>query len=321
MSAHASRQTHTEPGRKAPTPWRLGFRGWWRALRRVRQEVSKDNLSLIAAGAAFFAFLAIFPALAAVFAIYGVVMDPAAVEQQLAGLTQVMPASAADLLDAQMQRLAAADSGALGLGAIIAIVVALWSANKGTKGLVQAMNIAYDESEARGFFRLNGVTLMLTVGAVLLVGVVLVLVAGVPAVMGRVGLGAAAQQVIDIARWPVLAILAIFALGILYRYGPSREPARWSWVSPGAVLATILLLVASGLFSLYVSRFGNYAATYGSLAAVAILMLWLFIGAYAVLLGAEVNAEAEHQTARDTTTGEPEPMGRRGAYVADHVGS
>lgn len=317
--AHTESSDRTE-GRRAPTPWRLGFRGWWRTLRRVRDEMKKDNLSLVAAGAAFFGFLAIFPALAAVFAIYGVAMDPAQVEQQLAGLTNVLPSSAADLLEEQMQRLASADSGALGLGALIAILVALWSANKGTKGLVQAMNIAYDEAEKRGFFKLNAVTLGFTLGAVLLVGVVLALVAGVPAVLGRVGLGQAAQQVIDVARWPILAVLAVVALGLLYRWAPSRENAKWSWVSPGALLATILLLAASGLFSLYVSRFGNYAATYGSLAAVAILMLWLFIGAYSVLLGAEVNAEAERQTARDTTTGAPRPMGHRGAYAADNLG-
>jgi membrane protein len=293
---------HTEPmdgrqasARQAKKPWRLGFRGWTQTLRRVREEVDKDNLSLVAGGAAFFGFLSIFPALAAVFAIYGLAMDPAEVEAQLAGLTSVLPQSAAELIQEQLERLASADSGTLGLSAIVAIVVALWSANKGTKGLVQAMNIAYDEREERGFFKLNAITLGFTVAAVLTVGVILALVAGIPALLGRVGLGEAAKQVIDIARWPILAFVVVIAIGVLYRWGPSRQPPRWSWVSPGAVLATILLLVASGIFSLYVSTFGNYAATYGSLASVAVLMLWLFIGAYSVLLGAEVNAEAERQ--------------------------
>lgn len=282
-------------GEGAKTPWRLGGRGWMQALRRVRGEIKQDNLSLVSAGAAFFAFLAIFPALAAVFGIYGLAMDPAQVEQQLSGLTTVLPPSAADLLRQQMERLAAGSSRTLGLGVLVALVLAVWSANRATKGLVQAMNVAYDARERRGFLQLNAMTLGFTLVFVLGTVIVLALVALIPAFLGQVGLGQAAQQAIDVLRWPILAALVIVGLAALYRYGPARETQRWSWVSPGAVAATVLLLVASALFSLYVSTFGNYTATYGSLAAVAILMLWLFIGAYSVLLGAEINAEAERQ--------------------------
>jgi membrane protein len=291
QTAH-SEQT---PGGGASTPWRIGARGWMQTLRRVRGEIKKDNLSLMAAGAAFFAFLAIFPALAAVFGIYGLVMDPAQVERQLAGLASVLPPSAAELLRQQMERLAAGSSRALGLGVLVALGVAVWSANRGMKGLVQAMNVAYNLHEHRGFVRRNAVTLAFTLVFVLGMVVVLALVALIPAILGRVGLGEAAQQTIDLLRWPTLAALVIVGLAALYRYGPYRENPHWSWVSPGAIAATVILLVASGLFSLYVSTFGNYTATYGSLAAVAILMLWLFIGAYSVLVGAEINAEAERQ--------------------------
>lgn len=317
--AHSEREADPE-GRRAETPWRLGFRGWIRTFSRVRAEVKEDHLSLVAAGAAFFGFLSIFPALAAIIALYGLAMDPAQVEAHLADLTRILPGSAAELLGQQMQRLAAADSGALSIGAIVALLVAIWSANKGMKGLVEAMNVAYDEKEKRGFFKINAVTLGFTLACVLLVGVVIGLVAVIPALLGRVGLDAAGQRVVDVVRWPLLAVIAVLALGVLYRYGPSRHAAKWNWVSPGAVLATVLVLVASAGFSLYVSRFGNYTATYGSVAAVAVLMLWLFIGAYSVLLGAEINAEAERQTRRDTTKGKPEPLGARGAYAADTVG-
>jgi membrane protein len=192
-----------------------------------------------------------------------------------------------------MQRLVSASPDGLGVGALVGIVVALWSANKGTKGLVKAIKVAHDTEEHRGFVRLNVVTLGFTLASIVIVGVILAIVAGIPALLGIVGIDQVARTVIDALRWPLLAIVLLFAIGALYRWGGSRR--QQPWVTPGSVLATVALLIASALFSFYVSRFDSFVTTYGSLAAVAIMMLWLFIGAYAVLLGAEIDAEVSRQ--------------------------
>lgn len=315
--AEATTPGAAHAGRQAERPWKLGKGGWKQVMRRVRDEMRDDQLSLAAAGTAFFTFLAIFPALVALISLYGIFTDPAQIEQQVSALGGVLPQSALDLLREQMQRLTATAPGQLGISAIIGILLALWSANKGMKGMVKALNFAYEEEEDRNFMELNGVTLALTLGGIVFVAVLVFLVAVIPGMLDAVGLGQIARQAIDWLRWPALALVLVGGLAVLYHYGPDRDHPRWSWVTPGALLATIVFLVASALFSLYVSMFGNYNEVYGSVGAVAILMLWLYIGAWAVLLGAETNAEAERQTTRDTTVGKPEPMGRRGAQAAD----
>ena len=188
------------------------------------------------------------------------------------------------------------------------------------KALIESMNIAYDEEEKRGFIKLNGTSLLLTLGAILLVIFFLGLIVGIPAVLALVQLGSFVEGIINWSRWPLTAICIVVALAVLYRYAPSREKPQWRWVSWGAVVAAVLWVVGSALFSLYVSNFGNYNATYGSLAAIVILITRLLLGAFSILLGAEINAELERQTAEDTTVDEPQPMGRRGAYAADTVG-
>jgi membrane protein len=203
---------------------------------------------------------------------------------------------------------------------LISVVLALWSAAKGMKATMQAMNITYDEEERRGTIKLNLVAVLLTLGALILVAVFLGLIALLPALWGVLGLDDTIQKLLSYLRWPLLAVVAIFAISVLYRFGPSRDRPRWRWVSWGAVAATVLWLVGSALFSLYVSNFSSYDKTYGSLAVVIILMMWFLLSAYSILLGSEINAEMEHQTARDTTSGSERPRGRRGAYVADTVG-
>lgn len=277
------------------SPWRLGWKGWKQTLLRVKSEVERDNVGLISAGTAFFAFLSIFPALAALFAVYGLLTSPAEVGAQLAGYTKLLPDDAAKLIEEQMERLASDANSTLGWSAFVGVALSLWSANKGMKCLVDALNVAYDTPERRGFVRLNLVTLGLTLGGVLAIGMVLALVAGIPVVLGRFGMGDGFARLLEWGRWPLLAASLVVLIGVLYHRAPSRSTPRWRWVTPGSLAATALFLLASAGFSFYVSRFGSYSETYGSVAAVAILMLWLYMGAYVIMLGAEINAETERQ--------------------------
>ncbi len=237
----------------------------------------------------------------------------------MAQAAAVLPESAAQILQDQAQKVAQ-NSGGATLAAIGRSPLALYSASSGMRTLMESMNIAYDEDEERGFLRLYATSLMLTV--ILIIGAVVALATTMilPAVLDTLGLGRVFNALLTYGRWPVLALLMIAGLAIIYRYGPSREDARWQWITPGAVVATILWVVASILFSIYVRNFGSYNETYGSLGGVIILLMWFWLSAFIVLLGAELNAEMEHQTERDTTTGAHRPMGERGARMADTAG-
>jgi membrane protein len=275
---------------------------------------------MIAAGAAFYALLAMFPAIAALVSVYGLFTEPQTVTQHLQAVSGIIPEEGRSILDAQLQRVTSAGDTALGVGAIVALLLALWSAAKGVKSLMVALNVAYDETEKRGFFKLNAVALLLTFAILAVVIVALVAIALLPALVDRLGLPGVVETAARWLRWPLLAVVSVVAIAVLYRYGASRNPPKWRWVIWGAVTATILWLIASALFSWYVSSFGSYNETYGSVAAIAVLMMWFWLSAFAVLLGAELNAEMEHQTAYDTTVGKPLPRGERGAYVADTLG-
>lgn len=307
-------------GRQARRPKEIPRQGWRDITLRVKEETTRDNLSIIAAGVAFYALLALFPALAALVSIYGLVADPAQVSQQLAGISQMLPQEAYQIIDRQLSSVAASAGGALTIGAIGGLLLALWSAAKGMKAVLLALDITYDEEEKRGFFKFNGLALLLTLGAVLFVILSLGLIAILPALLGQLGLPETAQSLLAGLRWPLLALLVVLALAVLYRFGPDRDQPRWRWVSWGAVLATALWLVVSALFSWYVSNFGNYQETYGAMGAIIILLMWFYITAFVVLLGAEINAEMEHQTERDTTRGAERPMGERDAQMADTRG-
>jgi membrane protein len=285
--------------------------------RRTKEEIKADNLGLLAAGVSFYAFLSIFPALTALVSIYALFADPAQVEQQMQATSGVLPADAQDVLKDQLHRITESSGGALGLGAIAGILVALWSANKATKGLFQALSIVYDEEEERSFIKMNSQSLLMTIGLLIAALVTIFLITVFPAVIGALGLGAAAETITTLARWPVLIGLVLLALAALYKFAPDRDQPQWRWASPGALLATGMWLIASIGFSIYAQNFGSYNKTYGVLGAVVVLMLWLFISMYVVLIGGELNAEMEHQTTRDTTRGEERPMGQRGAHVAD----
>ncbi|KAB7628323.1 YihY/virulence factor BrkB family protein [Alkalilimnicola sp. S0819] len=275
------------------THWR--FEDWKRVVLRTREDVNRHFLGLAAAGVAFYSLLGLFPALAAAVAIFGLLLDPATVQSQLAGLMDVMPEQAAGLLQGRLEALAAESSTSLGLGAVLGLLVALWSATKGVKALFKSLNMAYEEPETRGWFKLNGLALLFTLGGIVFLLLAVGLIAVLPALMGLLGMEGLGRLLAQWLRWPLLLALMVLALGVVYRWGPSRPSPSWRWLSPGALLATGLWLLASILFSVYVGSFSNYDQTYGSLGAVVILMMWLFLSAFAVLIGAEFNSELERQ--------------------------
>ena len=298
-----SAEAQWERGRGAETPKDIPKRGWRDILMRVKRQMAEDRLSIVAAGVAFYALLAVFPALIALVALYGLAFDPKQVSEQVAALSGMLPPQAADILLGQLQDLTATRSGALGLGAIGGLVLALWSASAGVRTLMEALNVAYDEQESRGFVSYYGTAILLTLGAILGVIAAIAVVVAPPVVVRFLGLGSLLEGVIAFARWPILAIAMMAGLAVVYRYGPSREQPRWSWVSAGALIATLLWIAGSALFSLYVTSFGSYNETYGSMGAVIILLTWFLLSAYAILIGAEINSEMERQTRKDTTTG------------------
>jgi membrane protein len=306
-------------GRDADVPQDMPAAGWRDVLRRLMLDFGRDNLSLMAAGIAFYALLSFTPGLTALVALYGLVFDPTQVGTQVASLEGMIPEEARHVIAGQLTAIVQASSSKLGIGLIVSLALALWSANSATSALMSALNVVYGEQEKRSLFRYYANALALTFAFVLFGIVSLVLVAVVPAVIGLLPFGSYGKTIVDWSRWPLLIVLSAIGLAIVYRYAPSRNEPRWSWASPGAAAATALWLIASALFSIYVGTFATYNKTYGSLGAVVVLLLWLWLSALAVLLGAELNAELEHQTARDTTRRPRKPMGRRGAYVADTV--
>jgi membrane protein len=326
VAMEGSRREHQETshdqdghGRSADSPVQIPKRGWRDILLRAKEGVERDNLSIVAGGTAFFLLLGLVPGLSALISVYGLIANPSDVQTQFDALSQGMPSEARTLLEAQMTRISSQHQTA-GIAALLSILLALWGGAAAIKTIFNAVNIIYHEQEKRGYIKLTLVALGLAVTFVVLgvisIGAIVVL----PSLLENLGLGEVGRWTALILRWPLLIVVALVGLAILYRYGPSREKPRWQWVSPGAMVATVVFGVGSALFALYAQHFGSYNKTYGSLGAVVVLMMWLYISAFALLLGAEINAEAEHQTARDSTTGPPERLGRRGAYVADSVG-
>jgi membrane protein len=307
-------------GRGAERPAQIPAGGWRDVAIRVKRDLKDDDISIVAGGVAFYGFLSVFPALAALLSIYGLLADPADVQRQVSAMTAFAPAEVKGMIESVMSQLAAGSSRTLSLGVAFSVLLALWSAAKGVKALIAALNIAFGEEERRGAIKLNAVALLFTLGAIVFGLVAVGAVVALPGLLGKLGLGAAGELLIRWLRWPVLAAMLLGALGVLYRYGPSRQAPRWRWVTPGSVVAAALWIGGSALFSWYVSNFGKYDKVYGSLGVIVILLTWFLLTAYVVLLGAELNAELERQTAKDTTTGPPRPVGERGAFAADTVG-
>jgi membrane protein len=316
------RRAH-EPGRgrRATYPWQIPLAGWRDILWRTYAETFSDRLPSIAGGVAFFALFSIFPAITALVSAYGLFFDASMITHNLSLADDVVPNEVLDLLRQQADRIASQSNGTLTIGFVVGLLVALWSAMGGVKAMIDALNVTYDQKETRSLLRYNFVALLFTVGgfAILLLAIGAVVV--VPLAFSWFGLAGISAVLMRIARWPALLLVVLAALSILYRYGPDRRVARWQWVSVGSIFASVAWIGASILFSWYLGKFNSYNATYGSLGAVAAMMMWLWISASVVLLGAELNAEIEHQTAKDSTIGEDKPLGKRGATMADTVGA
>jgi membrane protein len=305
------------PGIQAENPTEIPWRGWKQILKRSWAENKADNMPIIAGGVAFFGFLSIFPALIALISIYGLVASPETVAKQVENLSKQLPHSAADLIGEQLKSIVSNSGSALSISLVVSILAALWSASGGMGNLITAVNLAYDEVEARNFVKLKLTSLALTLGAIVFVLITFGLVAVVPAVISALPLGIVGTILAQVATWVVLLGVFAGALAVLYRVAPDRDAPKFRWVSLGAVVVTLVWAAVSVGFALYVNNFGSYDKTYGAIAGVIVLMLWLYLTCYLVLLGAEINSEAEHQTAHDTTKGEPEPMGSRDAKMAD----
>jgi membrane protein len=304
-------------GRQADQPQEIPPRGWKDIAKRTAKEVKQDQVPLLGAGVAFYALLSLFPAIIAGVSIYGLVADPATVRDQINRLTEMLSPETAAIIGTQLKQVTSGAGGALGVATVIGILTALWSASSGMKALITGVNLAYDETESRKFVKLRGLSIVLTLGAMVLMGVALALIVGFPALADS--WPTALRWTVGGLRWVLLAALLIGALAVLYRYAPDRDEPKWTWVSWGSGIATLLWILASIGFSIYANSFGNYNKTYGALAGVIILMFWLYLTAVIVLVGAELNTEMELQTAKDTTAGPTRPMGERDAHAADHV--
>jgi membrane protein len=308
-------------GRHAASPSEIPAKGWKDVLLRVYANISAHRILALAAGMTYYSILAIFPAIAALVAMYGFFSDPMTIVRHLDQLGGFLPGGAIDVAKEQLTRVASKGTQTLGLTFVIGLATSLWSANAAMKSLFDTLNIVHGEEEKRGFFKLNALSLGFTVGGVVFILAALGSIVVVPVILSYVGLSDAGDLLLRIGRWPAMYLILTLALAMIYRYGASRESPQWRWITWGSAIAALLWLGASGLFSWYAANFGGFNETYGSLGAVIGFMTWLWISAIVILLGAEIDAELEHQTAHDTTTGSPKPMGARGARVADTVGA
>jgi membrane protein len=307
-------------GREAEHPGKIPAAGWTDVAWRAWQEISDANLFLVAGGVTYALLLALFPGLAALVAIYGLILNPAQVEAQVGALSGVLPEESRQLLATELHSLVSASSGTLGVSAVVALLLALWSASRGMSGLITALNIAYEEKERRGFFKLNALAIGLTLGLVIGGLIIIALMGVLPAAIQLIGMGGTTKWLLLGFEWPLLVAIVLTGLAIIYRYAPDRDKPQWRWVSPGAISATCLWLIGSIAFTIYVANFNSYDKTYGSLGGAIILLTWLYLSSFIVLLGAAINAQSEKQTRKDSTVGRPEPLGRRDAKAADTVG-
>lgn len=279
--------------------------GWKDIVLRFYQNISKHRVVLVAAGITFYSILALFPAIAALVALYGLFADPATIAGHLDKISGFVPEGAADVVRDQLNRLAAQGGSTLGVAFIVGLAVSLWSANAGIKSLFDGLNIVYSEEEKRGLIKLNLLSLAFTTATILFVLLSLAAIVVVPFIINFFGLAEFSNLIVRIARWPLLLVVVAFALAVLYRYGPYRRKVQWRWITWGSAFAAVVWLTASILFSWYVANFGSYNKTYGSLGAIIGFMIWIWLSTIVILIGAEIDAEMEHQRNRVATTGTP----------------
>jgi membrane protein len=305
-------------GRAAASPHEIPAKGWKDILWRVYEGISDDRVLANSAAVTFYALLALFPGLAALVSVFGLFGDPGTIAGHLDAAAGILPGGGVDVLRDELNRLSAQGTATLGMSFLIGLVISLWSANGGIKALFDALNVIYEEKETRGFIRLNAISLTFTLGMIALLVVALLCLIGVPVVLKY--FPSFVATLVDVARWPLLLVLVMLSLSLIYRYGASRREPRWRWVTWGSAFAAVAWLAASVLFSWYAANFGGFNKTYGSLGAVIGCMTWMWLSIIVILVGAKLNAETEHQTARETTSGPPKPLGQRGARMADTIG-
>ena len=306
-------------GQDADSPKDIPPRGWWSIAKRTAKKFSENELMSEAASVTFFALLSLFPAITAIVSIYGLFTNGSTIEAHLDSASGLIPSGGMDIIRDQVRRLTQSPSAGLSFGAVFGVLAALWSANQGTKAMFSALNDVYGEREQRGFVRVTATSLAFTAAGVVVLLLGLGLIVVLPLVFDAIGISSVTDVIVQIARWPAILLVIVVALAVLYRYGPSRRLARWRWVTWGSAIAAIAWVGLSAGFSWYVEHFGSYNKTYGSLGAIIGFMTWIWLSSTVLLLGAQINAEMETQTARDSTVGGDKPRGTRGAASADAV--
>tara|TARA_R110002020_G_scaffold21095_4_gene71632 strand:- start:7266 stop:8315 length:1050 start_codon:yes stop_codon:yes gene_type:complete len=321
MSNDSQQQRSLQPdrGRNAFTPGAIPWRGWKDIVYRLFVGFNENRILLTAAGVTFFLLLALAPSLSLFVTLYGLLNNPGGVVQQLNLLVGVIPNGGLDIIREQLMRLTTQDERSLGITLIISLAAALWGAGAGIKALFEAMNVVYGEQEKRNFFAVNLLALIFLLVGLVLAIVMLSVVLVLPVVLSLLSLSRY-DWLVQLGAYAVMLLFLLLAASALYRWGPSRSEASWRWVTPGSLFAALGIMAASALFSWYAANFSNYSATYGSLGAVVGMLTWIWLSVTIVILGGSLNSEIEHQTAEDSTTGTPKPLGERGAFVADTVG-
>ena len=275
------------------SPIQIDGSGWKRVIMRVKERIVEDNIPIVAAGVAFYAFLAIFPGIMALFSIYGLVTDAQTAQEQITRLAEVMPEETISMIQKRVDSLIDTSASALGWGTTFGFLIALWSANRGIKALFTGLDIAYRVDSGRGFIIKNAMALAFTLGTIIVIIVSLAFIVLFPVLVNTIGLPGTVESLTTWLRWPLLGIIIILAISLIYRYGPARKTPGFQWVIYGATVATIVWLIASWGFSVYVSNFGNFGEIYGSLSAVVIMLFWLFITSFIILVGGELNRTIE----------------------------
>ncbi|RUR37891.1 YihY/virulence factor BrkB family protein [Vreelandella populi] len=316
--SHENSSNHR--GRRAEKPDEITRRGWFDIVWRVLRAAKRDRLTMLAAGVAFYALLALFPTIAAVISLWGLLFDPVEAGRQLYEISRFMPPDAANLIDQQTQAVVESTESGNVMAVFAGLLVAMYIASKGVGVLVIGLNVVYGEKEQRNIFLRGVVLILLTFGLIGMTLISLGFIAIVPVLVDALTVEPPFDKVFKWLRWPALLIIMSFLIALLYRFAPYRRAAQWRWLSYGTLLATTLWLLGSGGLSLYVRYFSSFSELYGSLGAVVVLMMWFWLSAFVVLLGAEVNSEMERQTSRDTTVGEERPLGEREAFAADTLG-
>lgn len=307
-------------GHRASSPWQMPLAAWKQILGRTWRQTWLDNVGLVAAGVAFYGFLALVPLLGMIVLAYGFIADPQSVVANMRALTAILPVDIALLIGEQLMGAVQTSQGTKGAGLLLGLAVALYGASNGAGAVITALNIAYHENEKRSLLRFYAIALVMTLAAVVLAVAALTAITAL-AFLNQLLPQASGLEILagKAAAYVGLLLATAGIAATLYRFAPSREEARWTWITPGSLFTAVFWLVLTLLFGFYVSHIADYNATYGSLGAIIGLLTWMYLSAYVFIIGAELNSEIEHQTAKDSTTGAPEPMGQRGAWSADHI--